>query len=68
MSCRVEEKGVAEINCKATDLQNMDFSHIPRLETSLIHKWKIFQMTLDEQHKMLCPKIHFCLFVFLLSL
>lgn len=63
MSCRVEEKGVAEINCKATDLQNMDFSHIPRLKASLIHKWKIFQMTLDEQHKMLCPKIHFCLFV-----
>lgn len=50
MSCR-EEKGRAEVAAAVADLQNMEFSLVPRLKSSLVHIWSICQLTLNDQCK-----------------
>lgn len=34
-----EEKRATEVSSKVGDLQNLEFSLVPKLESSLMHKW-----------------------------
>lgn len=38
--CKDEEKGATEVSSRADDLQNMEFRLVPKLESSLVHKWR----------------------------